>query len=217
MIRRMFFFLLLFIAMQPVSFAIEPTSGTWSWRPSWRDHADCGPNALYVLMNLEGHSVKLEDVKKQVPLAPVKGCSMETLIEAAEKLGFSLEARFVKPGDVSKMSRPFILHGVTSHEKDLGHFVVVVDFDSNKRNFALIDPIRETFGWNPETSVLYDFSGYVLVPKYPVSRRWDFLAGVSLICCGLGCFLLVYRTRCGCRRPKDTSVAKSRTIETATT
>ena len=168
---------------------------TWNWLPSWRDQADCGPNALYVLMNLEGHKVKLEDVKKLVPLDPVKGCSMEALIGAAAKLGFALEARFVKPGDVYKLPRPFIVHGITSQEKDLGHFIVVTDFDPQKRNFALIDPIRETHGWNPEASVLYNFSGYVLVPKYPVAWRWNLIAGLSLIFCSIGCLLLLYR-RC---------------------
>jgi hypothetical protein len=172
---------------------IEINSDTWNWKPAWRDQADCGPNALYVLMNLEGHKVKLEDVKNLVPLDPVKGCSMESLIDAAATLGFALEARFVKPGDIHKLPRPFILHGVTSQEKNLGHFVVVVDFDSKKRNFALIDPIRETHGWNPEASLLHGYSGYVLVPKYPVAWRWNFIASLSLVVCGIGCLLLLYR------------------------
>jgi ABC-type bacteriocin/lantibiotic exporter with double-glycine peptidase domain len=144
-------------------------------------------------MNLEGHTVKLEDVKKLVPLDPIQGCSMETLINAAAKLGFALEVRFVKPEDISRLPRPFILHGITSQEKHLGHFLVVADFDPKKRNFALIDPIRETFGWNPESSLLYGYSGYVLVPKHPFIWQWNLFAGVSLILCGFACFLLLYR------------------------
>jgi hypothetical protein len=69
----------------------------------------------------------------------------------------------------------------------------VVDFNSKERNYALIDPIRETFGWNPESSVLYNYSGYVLVPKYPTARKWNTLAGLSLLICGLGCLILFWR------------------------
>jgi len=171
----------------------EADSVTWNWMPEWRDSADCGPNALYVLMNLEGHKVKLEDVKKLIPLDPVTGCSMEALIEAVAKLGFVLEARFVKPGDVHKLSRPFILHGITSQEQNLGHFIVVVGYDSKERNFALIDPVRETYGWNPESSLLYGYSGYVLVPKYSFVLRWNFFAGMVLIIFGLGYFVFFCR------------------------
>jgi len=171
----------------------EINAETWNWMPAWRDSADCGPNALYVLMNLEGHSVKLEDIKRLIPLDSVKGCSMETLINAAAKLGFSIEALFVKPGDIHKLPCPFILHGITSREKNLGHFIVVADFDAKKRNFALIDPIRESFGWNPESSLLYGYSGYVLVPKYSVAWRWNFFARIAMILCGFGCLILIYR------------------------
>ncbi len=164
----------------------------WDWKPSWRDNTDCGPNALYVLLNLEGHSVKLDQVKALVPLDPVKGCSLEALRQASEKLGFPVEARFVKSNDLAKLPPPFIFHGAISSEKNLGHFVVAVGFDKKKRNFALIDPVRETFGWNPEASVLMDYSGYVLMPKYPLARKWNRIAGLSMILCGVGIFVLVY-------------------------
>ena len=167
-------------------------SETWNWMPTWRAQADCGPNALYVLMNLEGCKVTLGEVKNLVSLDPVQGCSIQDLIDAAAALGFTLDARFVEPGDVYKLPRPFILHGITSQEKNLGHFIVVADFDSKKRNFALVDPIRETFGWNPESSLLNGYSGYVLVPKYPVAWHWNFFAGMSLILCAFGCLFLVY-------------------------
>ncbi|MDR2642688.1 MAG: hypothetical protein LBC74_07830 [Planctomycetaceae bacterium] len=163
--------------------------------PKWRDQADCGPNALYVLMKLEGYNVEIEQVKKLIPLDPIKGCSMESLIRASAELGFPVEARFVKPSNLSKVSRPFILHGITSQEKNIGHFIVVVDFDKKKKNYALIDPIRETFGWNPETSVLHGYSGYVIVPKYSSNRKWNIISGVTLIVCGIGVLVLLYLKR----------------------
>ncbi|MDR1924087.1 MAG: hypothetical protein LBQ66_06905 [Planctomycetaceae bacterium] len=171
------------------------TDETWDWMPEWRDRADCGPNALYVLMKLEGCNVTLEQVKNLVPLDPVKGCSMESLIHASEKLGFPVEARFAKPSDISKIPRPFILHGITSQEKNIGHFVVVVDFDKKKNIYALIDPIRETYGWNPESSLLYGYSGYILIPCYPSIRKWNIISGLALIICGIGVLIIVYRKK----------------------
>jgi hypothetical protein len=171
------------------------TEETWNWMPKWRDQADCGPNALYVLMKLEGYNVTLDQVKKLIPLDPVKGCSLESLILASEKLDFPIDARFVKPSDLSKVPRPFILHGITSQEKNLGHFLVVADFDKKKKNFALIDPIRETYGWNPETSVFHSYSGYILIPRYSNVWKWNVISGVTLILCGIGIFVIVYRKK----------------------
>jgi hypothetical protein len=171
------------------------TEKTWNWMPEWRDQADCGPNALYVLMKLERYNVTLDQVKKLIPLDPIKGCSMESLILASEKLGFPIDARFVKPNDLSKVPRPFILHGITSQEKNLGHFLVVADFDKKKKNFALIDPIRETYGWNPETSVLRGYSGYILIPRYSNVWKWNVISGVTLMLCGIGIFVIVYRKK----------------------
>jgi hypothetical protein len=176
--------------------SVEDVSGeTWNWIPEWRDQADCGPNALYVLMKLEGHNVTLQQVKKLVPLDPVRGCSMETLISASKKLGVPVEARFVKPGELSKVPRPFILHGITSQEKNLGHFIVVVDFDKKKKIYSLIDPIRETYTRNPESSLLHGYSGYLLIPRYSNIWKWNMLSGVSLTLCGLGLLVILYRRK----------------------
>ncbi|MDR0705967.1 MAG: hypothetical protein LBF88_13425, partial [Planctomycetaceae bacterium] len=139
----------------------------------------------YVLMKLEGYNVTLQQVKELVPLDSVKGCSMETLISASKKLGVPVEARFVKSKELSKVPRPFILHGITSQEKNWRHFIVVVDFDKKKNIYTLIDPIRETYTRNPESSLLHGYSGYILIPQYPSSKKWNTMAGCSLILCGL--------------------------------
>ncbi|MGL4594288.1 MAG: hypothetical protein ACRCUY_06125, partial [Thermoguttaceae bacterium] len=63
----------------------------------------------------------------------------------------------------------------------LGHFVVAVDYDK-KKNYALIDPVRETFGWNPEGSVLAAITKNPVPecrsgPIKPANLRWR-LAGI---------------------------------------
>jgi ABC-type bacteriocin/lantibiotic exporter with double-glycine peptidase domain len=168
---------------------------SWNWMPVWRDQADCGPNALYVLMKLEKYNVTIEHVKKLIPLDPIKGCSMESLIDASKKLGFPIEAKFVKPGNLSKIPRHFILHGITSQTKNLGHFLVIADFDKKKKHYALIDSFRETYAWNPEAFVLYGYSGYILIPRYSNSWKWNVVSGVTLIVCGVGIFIIICRKK----------------------
>ncbi|GHT13542.1 hypothetical protein FACS1894170_09650 [Planctomycetales bacterium] len=172
----------------------EPDTATWDWKPTWLDKGDCGPNALYVLMNLEGKKVALAEVKKHLPFDPVKGCSLESMKTASDVLGFPVEVRFVKPSDVSQIPCPFILHGITSKEKHLGHFIVVINFDSQTRNYTLIDPVRETISRNPEASLLNNFSGYVLVPQRKTDRAWNILAGVFLLLAGIVSFGIVWRS-----------------------
>jgi len=94
------------------------------------------------------------------------------------------EVKFVNPRELGNVPRPFILHGVTSLEKGIGHFAVIVDHDPQKGHYALIDPIGEAFRWNPEESVLYGYSGYVLVPVSPVGQRWDRWAAYTVLFVG---------------------------------
>jgi ABC-type bacteriocin/lantibiotic exporter with double-glycine peptidase domain len=171
----------------PFLFAEE----VWDWKPVWLDKGDCGPNALYVLMNLEGKKISLAEVKKHLPFDPVKGCSLEAMKTAADVFDLPVEVRFVKPGDVSRIPRPFILHGITSKEKNLGHFIVVVDFDVQKRNYTLIDPVRETYTVNPESSLLHNFSGYVLIPGSSENRFWNRLFDLSFMVTGITVFCLL--------------------------
>ena len=135
-------------------------------------------------MNLEGRPISLADTKQQVPVNEEYGCLVRILINAADHFSFPLEARFVSPNDVCKLPRPFILHGITSHEKKLGHFLVVIDFDFYKRNFAVIDPVRDTVSWHPESSILFAYSGYVLIPVHSSAIFWNRLTGIVLLLFG---------------------------------
>ncbi len=81
---------------------------------------------------------------------------------------------------------------------------MAVDYDTKKGNYTLIDPIRESFGKNPEESVFMGFSGYVLVPKYPSARKWNLIAGTSLILCGLTCGTMIFmRHKRSCQPTTD--------------
>jgi ABC-type bacteriocin/lantibiotic exporter with double-glycine peptidase domain len=143
-------------------------------------------------MRLEGKQVSVDQVQQLVSLDPERGCSIQSLAEAAEQLGFPVEVRFVNPRDVIRIPRPFIFHGLSSIKKDTGHYVLAVEYDVKNDLFHMINPVRERYGRSPRDSLLRGFSGYVLVPKYPAKEKWNWIAGISLVIagvCSLGCVL----------------------------
>jgi hypothetical protein len=163
--------------------------GLW-WAPWWRERGDCGPIALFVLMKLQGERVSVGDIKNITPLDPDRGCSIADLSRTAKRLGMQTELRFVNPCDIGNVPRPFILHGVSSIEQNLGHFIVIVDYDPKKKLYAAIDPVRERLWWSPEYSILDGYSGYVLVPRNPASQNWARLTSYSMLFGGLAMLLL---------------------------
>ena len=151
------------------------------FEPPWRTRGDCGPLSLYVLMRLKECDMSLQDVKKQVPFQSDLGCSLADLARGADSLGFPTEIRFVKPQDLSKVSFPFILHTAGSLEKGTGHFLVVVDYSSEKKAYEVIDTTFGTYGEVTEVALLENFSGFVLIPQDPV--------GTNVILLSTGCVL----------------------------
>lgn len=173
--------------------SIRIDSGAFEWKPAWREAGDCGPGALYVLMKLERKNISFDHIKQLLPIDPVHGCSMESLYNASQQMGFPVDIRFVPPSRIMEVPRPFILHGISGIKENIGHFIVVLDIDPKAGTLTLIDPSQERFSRNPCDSALQGYSGYVLVPRHPVSKSWDILAGVSLFFGGFGCLLFVCR------------------------
>lgn len=143
---------------------------------SWNIGSHCGPNALYVLCNLSGVDVSLEEVVRQVPIDPESGCSLADLQTAAGELGLSGEVRFVDAEALQRVPRPFILHlAATQSRPETGHFVTVFDYEQGReRNrFGLIDGTSGEIKYvNPE-NFFRSFSGYVLVPM-GTTTTWPF-------------------------------------------
>lgn len=170
--------------------------GEWLWKPAWLEMNACGPNSLFVLLKLLGKNVTLDQVKDRVKCDPVRGCTMADLSDAASAFDVPADVRFVHPNELADVPFPFILHGISGLKAKTGHFVVVVGRDSVKQNLATIDPMRETFQWDPERGFVSDFSGYILVPRrHSVARPTVLLAlGLTLISIGS---VWRYRTRGG--------------------
>jgi hypothetical protein len=162
----------------------EPSDNDLLWKPPWREKGDCGPLALFVLLKLQEVPASVYTVKKLTPVDPQRGCSFVDLKETAERMGLQTEIRFVTPKRLSDLFRPFILHGVTSIEKNYGHYVVVVAHDGERKMYGAMDPVRERFGWYPEASLHYGYSGYVLVPLNPASVKAYRVCGQCLFVAG---------------------------------
>jgi hypothetical protein len=182
--------------------------GGFDWLPPWRRKADCGPQSLFALMRLQGaDNVSINDVAGLVDVNPSHGCSIVDLHRAAGALGLPTEILFVNPNDLERIPRPFILHGISTVGKNLGHFSIVVDYNRENREYAMIDPIFESFGWYPERSALHGFTGYVLVPVQPVGMRWWRWIGWSMTIVGACSFLIwaVIAGRAAFGRQRDVS------------
>lgn len=164
------------------------------FEPSWRQRGDCGPLSLYVLMRLQGRQVSIEEVENVLRFDREVGCSLADVGGAADALGFDREIRYVKPSELSRLSFPFILHAAGSLERGTGHFLVVVGYSAEKREYYVIDTTYETFRSQTEESVLKGFTGYVLIPKSSAGAAASRWAVWVLVC--MGCALavvIVYR------------------------
>jgi hypothetical protein len=89
----------------------------WHLAPHWRERGDCAVNSLYMLLKIEGKKVKLEELKKIVPIDSEQGSSFNALQQAAHQFGLETEIRFVKPDELPRLTGPYIIHGITSIEK----------------------------------------------------------------------------------------------------
>ncbi len=81
---------------------------------------DCGVNALYTLLRIEGRQISLEAVRRVLPPPGPNGLSMQALVDTGRGLGLRLEGVKLSPSEAP--DRPMILLLKT---QETGHFVVV--------------------------------------------------------------------------------------------
>jgi hypothetical protein len=155
------------------------------WEPPWRSQGDCGPVAIYLLMQLLTYEISIDQIKEVVPTHPVLGCSMQDLVNGCNQLGFPAELRFVTPIELADLPMPFVVHKTASIEKGTGHFIVVVAFSQKNRTYAIIHPEQEQLLWVPEATMLNQFSGYVMVPVDAAVNRWEQITRYIAIVLGL--------------------------------
>jgi hypothetical protein len=169
----------------------EQDQNEWNLAPSWRERGDCAVNALFILLKIENNNITLKELKKHIPIDSELGSSFGKLKDTASKFGLNTEIRFVKPAELQHLPYPYILHGTTSIEKNIGHCLVIVGYDKKHQCFIIIDPTIGKYELKNEQVVKRGYSGYVLIPSFSKSLFLDRLTGLSLIVTGMLIFGLV--------------------------
>jgi Peptidase C39 family len=165
--------------------SIAADSGTdMRFEPSWRKPADCGPASLYVLMRLLGRKTSAKEVLEAIPINPESGCTLEALREKSAQLGCPTTIRYVDPSDLSSVPCPFIAHYNGSLASGVGHFLVVVGYSPQRRQFRTLNTEGEFLTWTSEGMMCKNYSGYVLVPQERIEDRAALIFGYELIAIG---------------------------------
>jgi len=157
---------------------------------------DCGTNALYLLLNLEGRPTSLERLLAVLPAPSPEGYSMAELAAASGSLGLPLDGVQVASGD----SRPDRVSIVYIDSSEGGHFAVVRPVGNLGKMVQVIDP--------PLPPWITDFdrlaadsvwTGRVLMPRDRWCQSSPFVFGTSLIA------VLLVAIRLRGRRPTDST------------
>ncbi len=145
---------------------------------------DCGVNALFVLLRLEGRPATLEDLEAALPRSQHPGgYSMAELSAAAASLGLGLEGVRLAQGDAG-LKRPAIAYLKDSQG---GHYVAIRPVGNTGTMVQVIDP--------PHPAIIMDhdrllasakWTSRILVPGDPWISRHRVsllvsLAGILLI------------------------------------
>lgn len=106
--------------------------------PEEATRPDCGVNALFVLLRLEGVPVTLDRLEATLPRRQPDGYSMAELAAAARSLGLSLEGVRFDRGD-RPPDRPAIMF---LKDGQGGHFAVLRPVGTTGTMVQVIDPLR---------------------------------------------------------------------------
>ncbi len=139
---------------------------------------DCGVNALFLLLRLEGRPVTLDRMELALPPQHKEGYSMSELAAAARSLGLDLDGvRFAK-GDRA-LERPAIAF---LQDAKGGHFAVLRPVGTTGTMVQVLDPPHSP--WITDYDRLFaakPWTGRVLLPRGPrlVRYAWPLLAAAA--------------------------------------
>jgi len=145
---------------------------------------DCGVNALFVLLHLEGCPATLDRVQSALPAPHPAGYSMAELAAAARKFGLYLEGVEFRKVD-NPLDRPAILFSTTPQG---GHFAVFRPVGTTGTMVQVIDP--PNVPWIADYDRLASgkpWTGSILVRR----DAWIVRNMISLVMALAGCVLLV--------------------------
>lgn len=109
---------------------------------SWRSSMACGANSVYLLLHSHGIEADYEAVMDEVGVTP-KGCSLQDMMTACDKLGLDVAAFSGAPKDLADTDMPVVLHldHWTGAADRVGHFVLLLGYDESLGYVEYLDPI----------------------------------------------------------------------------
>jgi hypothetical protein len=129
---------------------------------------DCGVNALFVLLNLEGHPSSVDQLLSALPAPQPAGYSMAELAAAARSRGLPLDGVRLAKGDPSPV-RPVIAF---LNDPRGGHFAVLRPVGTTRTMVQVIDP--PSAPWIADLDRVVgskNWTGKILTPRAPWIRR----------------------------------------------
>jgi predicted double-glycine peptidase len=181
----------------------EPSDGRDGVDFATRTTSECGPNSLYMLLRLRGHSVSYEQVSRRLEIGP-SGTSLLQLQRAAAALNVKAQVCRLTFEDFVRCPKPVIAHFREvpwSGADTAGHYVVVLDVDDSG-----VDILDGSFGTRRRCRLYgfqYYWSGYVLTIAPPVP--WE--ARTTIAAVGLWTALVIWRWR---RKPRPAEAMPTR-------
>lgn len=185
-------YLLVFLSCVPATIAwgLEAASQEMHSLPTdvLRQRFSCGPNSLYLFLQLHGQKVTLDEVN-QVVHPGMKGVSLLQLKEAAAKFGLQTRIHHCTWDDLVRCPKPTIAYLHHLNEAVAGHYVVVLDADREK-NVDFIDGSDGVLYRNRHGFFTQGWTGYLLIPPAHSEPQWD-IVFTSSFWLGLGLMVWV--------------------------
>lgn len=135
----------------------------------WRQANRCGPNALYVMLVMNGLSPDYDRLIAGIDITE-KGASISDLLRASAENGLPLVAVKTTIDDLAQFSTPALLHYQPSGE--LGHYAVLLRANSDN-TFSTIEATRGAVEIQAMGDFLSRWSGVVLIKKSDWDARQD--------------------------------------------
>ena len=154
---------------------------------------DCGVNALFVLVRLEGRPVTVDRVLSALPPRHPRGYSMAELVAAARSLGLGLEGVQFYKGSRA-LDRPAI-----AFVKDArgGHYAVLRPVGTTGKMVQVLDPPQVP--WIADYEKVFSaksWTGRILIRRDP----WIVRNAIPLLTALAGCGVLVASFTLGRRK-----------------
>jgi Peptidase C39 family len=167
----------------------------FNWAPSWRtSDSDCGQVAAYFIARLHNKDLTIAEVKNDLPIAHEEGTSCAEIVSYLKTKGISYETVWIAPDRFAELPMPAIVHIKNKIVKS-GHFWVVLDYDSEKDEFAVLDTVYGGISVVEGKRIRLPASGFAIVPNLMNRKLRTVLLLGGILCTGVGAGFTFHRVR----------------------